>query len=121
MPVSDNLPDGICTPPSLQGTRNEIGKKYSAQPNHNNDLTFNTVGFATFSYHLFFNKCFEANNVPDFITINNKEYVFATHAISNLFSGTSSLPTFYDKIKQIKHLDWKLNDDYILLPSQDSK
>ena len=123
LPVSDNLPDGICTPPSLQGTRNEIGKKYSAQPNPNNDLIFNTVGFVTVAYHLLIGKsdskkCESANNIPDIITINNKEYVFATHAIESFIaasSGTSTLPTFESKVGT---LPWVKDDDYILLPSQ---
>ena len=121
MPAND-----LNVPCSLQGTKEEIDKKYSAKINND---AFNTVGFYSFSYHLFFNKdgdkCIEANNVPDFIKINGKEYVFATHAVETLigdilsgFLGhqTSQMPTFYDKIKHLSN--WVKDDDYILLPSQ---
>ena len=141
LPVSKNLPSGICTPPSLQGTKEEIRKKYSAQTN--NDILFNTVGYFTALYHLLIGnnegyftasynlfighsdlkKCESANNMPDIITINNKEYVFASHAVATLIgdfvSGifgnpNSDMPTFKSKVETLNWVD----DDYILLPSQ---
>ena len=126
LPVSKNLPDGICTPPSLQGTKDEIARNYSAKVN---DILFSTVGYFTASYHLLIGhsdskKCESANNMPDIITINNKEYVFASHAVATLIfdilSGifgkpNSDMPTFESKVES---LNWVEDDDYILLPSQ---